>query len=156
MQGSTLVSLALLSFLYAYPMAVSPYTQSEIEGVKVIVAKEDIKLYPRFNKSLKPITTIQQGQKLTILREFKAWMQVQVEGTDQKGWIQVKVEKSSSFTGKSYDIVAAPSTTGLVARGWSKDYAARHGTDFSKVEEIKKRTLDPDRYAKFLKGGQNK
>lgn len=156
MQRSALVSLALLSLLCAYPMAASPLSQSENDGGKVIVAKEGIKLYPRFNKSLKPIMTIQQGQKLIILREFKAWMQVQLEGTDQKGWIQVKVEKSSSFTGRSYDIVAAPSTTGLVARGWSNDYAARHGADFSKVKEIKKRTLDPDRYAKFLKGGQNR
>ena len=68
----------------------------------------------------------------------------------QKGWVFFGVKKTAKATGKKFDTVAASATAGLVAKGWSKDYAAKHGADFSKVLEIQNRTLDLNRFTQFL------
>ena len=77
---------------------------------------------------------------------------IQVEGSEVKGWIVGEVKKGSPAGERKYDTIADPATTGLVARGWSKDYAARHGTNLDKVDEIRKRNLDPERFKRFLEG----
>ena len=121
------------------------------EAKKVVVGPEGLALYPRFNKSLKPLARLDAGQVLLVLREFRAWKQVQVESTGTKGWVCAEVKEEGTGFGKGYDTVAAPSVAGLVARGWSKRYAASRGADFEKVEELEKRTLDAARFEKFLK-----
>jgi hypothetical protein len=99
---------------------------------------------------LKPLAELDQGQVLSILRELRTWKQVRVADSDLEGWIYVEVEEIGEGFEKKYDLVAAPSVAGLVARGWSKRYAETRGADFTKVDEIKKRFLDGKKFARFL------
>lgn len=152
MWKTALAYLVLAGLLSAFSPAGPAVVPGQDGERKIAVGEEGIKLYPRFNKSLTPIGVLEEGQILIVLREFKAWKQVQLEGSGQKGWIAVAVEKQKTTGGKLYDTVADPATTGLVARGWSRDYAASHGADFAEIERIKNRTLSADRYLRFLEG----
>jgi len=148
-----LALLVVASLLCALPIADSAFSLTPPQSKQVVVGKSGLKLYPRFNKSLKPITELNEGQTITILREMKGWKYIQLSDSDKKGWVFIKKTETASLqSGKKFDTVAAPSITGLVAKGWSKDYASRHGADYNKVDKIKKRTLNPDRYSKFLEG----
>jgi hypothetical protein len=155
MKTPAVALLLLAGLLWALPAADSAFSLIPPSGKKVVVAKGGVTLYPRYNKSLKPITVLKEGETIEILKELRAWKYVQVNAGGQKGWVLFTVTKTSQKTGTMFDTVAAPSTAGLVAKGWSKDYASRHGADYSKVEEIKKRTLDPDRFNNFLEGEDN-
>lgn len=148
--AASLVALAAL--ILVLQGAASALWSGPQEAGKVVVGKEGLKLYPRLNRSLKPLADLEEGKVLLVLRELKAWKQVQVEGSDVRGWIVGDVKKGSPAGERKYDTVADPATTGLVARGWSKDYAARHGTNLDKVDEIRKRSLDPERFKRFLEG----
>jgi len=148
-----LIVLAILT--WTHPGIASFIMPSPSDDDKVVVGKEGLVLYPRINKSLRPLAELSEGQTVIILRQLKAWKQVQVEGSDLKGWIAGDIKKTQSLDGRKFDTVVSPTTTGLVARGWSKGYAAHCGADFSRVEAITIRTLDPDRYDKFLAGEVN-
>ncbi|MFH2001380.1 MAG: hypothetical protein ABIK28_16985 [Planctomycetota bacterium] len=156
MLKSALALLAIACLLCALPIAESALIPGMAGEKKLIVGEKGLKLYPRFNKSLKPKADLTEGQELNVLREFKAWKQVQVGTSDLEGWILCEVQKDSAETGKKFDTVADPSTTGLVARGWSKDYAAHNGADFAKISDLKARELTPDRFEKFLQGEVNR
>ncbi len=150
--------LQIASVLFGLMTMILPFITPDpspvpLEGKKVVVGKEGVTLYPRFNKSLKPLSEREEGRILIVLREFKAWMQVEVEGSDLKGWITVEVQRTGGGFQKKYDTVAAPSVAGLVARGWAERYARRSGADFSKVKALKQRLLDADKYEKFLDEG---
>lgn len=155
MLKSALALLAFAILLCALPIAESALIPGEEGENKLVVGKEGLKLFPRFNKSLKPKAMLAEGQALEVLREFKAWKQVQVEGSDLKGWVLCEVQKEKAGSSRKFDTVADPSTTGLVARGWSKDYAARHGADFTKITEIQARELEAERFESFLRGEVN-
>ena len=122
------------------------------ETGRLVAGKDGLKVYPRLNRTVKPLAVVEEGKTLIVLRELKAWLQVRVEGEAIEGWIVGEVRRSGSGEARTYDTVADPSTTGLVARGWSKEYAASHGTDIDKVKEIRNRSVDPDRFNRFLKG----
>ena len=154
MKRSAWALLALLS-LFGASLAIEPAATLREEGTnqkQVVVDEQGLKLYPRFNKSLKPITELKKGQVLLIKRALKTWKQVQVKESGLTGWIYVEVKNTGEGFEKKYNLVAAPSVAGLVARGWSREYAGRHGADYSKVEELKKRLLDGEKFAKFLEG----
>lgn len=133
--------------------ALHPAELNQSSGKQVKVGKGGLKLYPRFNKSLKPIAELKEGQTLTVEKEFRNWKYVKVNGKTLKGWVYIKkIKKSIKVSGKKMGVAAAPSTAGLVAKGFSKEYASRHGADFSKVAKLKARKLDTARFESFLKG----
>ena len=154
MKRSAWALLALLS-LFGASLAIEPSPNPPEEGSdqkQVIVDEQGLKLYPRFNKSLKPLAELKKGQVLLVKRALKTWKQVRVKDSGLEGWIYVEIKNESKGFEKKYDLVAAPSVAGLVARGWSRKYAGRHGADYSKVEELNKRLLDGKKFAKFLEG----
>jgi hypothetical protein len=150
MWKTALAFLVLAGLVFTLAKAGPDTLPGQDADQKVIVGNEGLKLYPRFNKSLAPLAELENGQTLLVLREFKAWKKVKVEESGQEGWISVAVKKTAALSGKKYDTVADPSTTGLVSRGWSRKYAMQHGADFSKIEEIEKRTLNTENYLRFL------
>jgi hypothetical protein len=156
MWKTTLAFLVLAGLVYTIGAAGPVAAPGQDGDRKVIVGEEDIKLYPRFNKSLTPLAELKSGQTLLVLREFKAWKNVKVEDSGQEGWISVAVKKTAAMTMNKYDTVADPSTTGLVSRGWSRKYAMKHGADFARIEEIEKRTLDTERYLRFIEEEEQK
>ena len=143
---------ALAALLLMLHDAASAWKPGPMEEKKVIVGKEGMKLYPRLNRSLKPLAELDEGKTVLVLRELRAWMQVQVEESELKGWIVGDVKKTRADVERKYDTIADPATTGLVARGWSARYAASHGADFSKVKGIEQRSIDSKDLDRFLQG----
>lgn len=146
------ILLGILTFLFpGAAMPAAPPRPQEKAARKVVVGSEGLVLYPRFNKSLQPLARLEAGQVLLVLRSFRAWKQVEVESSKLRGWICAEVKEKAAGFSQGYDTVAAPAVAGLVARGWSRRYAAGRGADFKQVEDLEQRTLDPARYEKFLK-----
>ena len=145
---STLPFIILL--VIAAGLFSSPQQEQKLE-----VGDAGLKLYPRWNKAFRPLAELQAGEKLLVLRERGAWKQVEVEASDKKGWIHCEVEEASASAGPlNLPIAASPTTTGLVAKGWSaKVYAGKKGTSTDKVDELMERQLDVDRFEGFIREG---
>ena len=128
----------------------SPQQEQKLE-----VGDAGLKLYPRWNKAFRPLAELQGGEKLLVLRERGAWKQVEVEASGKKGWIHCEVEKASASAGPlNLPIAASPTTTGLVAKGWSAEtYARKSGTDTRKVNAIMNRALEAERFERFIREG---
>jgi hypothetical protein len=146
----TIVLPALLLLLAAGALSPSPQEDKELA-----VGKDGLTLYPRWNKAFKPLAVLGEGQKLQVLRERGAWKQVQVKTSGQKGWVHCEVKDAAGPSGPlNLPIAASPTTTGLVAKGWSAEtYARKSGTDTRKVNAIMNRALEAERFERFIREG---
>ena len=88
MMRPALAAMILFCFFCAI-LAAGP---ALFDSKQLIVEESGLKLYPRFNKSLKPLAELKEGQVLTVLKELKSWKQVKVDETGQEGWIAVEVK----------------------------------------------------------------
>ncbi len=147
-RSTRVVAVLLLLLLGTAAAALLPE-----EAKKIKAGEAGLKVYPRWNKSFAPIAELKKGESLLVLREMGSWKQVKVEKKGITGWAYLEVKKKPpTGTGASLALpeAAAPTTSGLVSKGWSDSYARSHGADPGKVREIMSRTLDHDRYVRFL------
>lgn len=123
------------------------------EAKKIVAGNSGLKVYPRWNKSFRPIAEAKKGDTLLVLREMGSWKQVKLEKQGVTGWAYCEVKKKPpSGPGASLTLPegAAPTTSGLVSKGWSDDYARSQGASPGKIREVMNRTLDHGQYVLFL------
>ena len=63
--------LQIASVLFGLMTMILPFVTPDpspapLEGKKVVVGKEGVTLYPRFNKSLKPLSELEEGRILIV------------------------------------------------------------------------------------------
>jgi len=154
MHQSKIIILVILPLFFIL-IAAAGLSPSPLQEKALVVDAAGLTLYPRWNKAFKPLAELREGQKLQVLRERGAWKQVQVESSGQKGWVHCEVKAAAGPGGPlNLPIAASPTTTGLVAKGWSAEtYARKSGTDTKKVGALMNRRLDAGRFERFIREG---
>jgi hypothetical protein len=145
----------ILSFALFLLIAATGLSMPFKDAEQLQVGQAGLKLYPRWNKAFTPVAELKQGETLTILRTRGSWREVRAESLGKQGWIYCAIEKESDPGGSmKLSIAASPTTSGLVAKGWSAtEYAKKNGTDLDAVQKLMQRTLEMDGHEEFLREG---